>query len=147
MTDLRHSLRALARERLWALSVVCTLALAIGANTAVFGVVDTVLLRPLSIDHPERIVVIWPRERANPTTIGEFSYATYRAWQDESPGFKSLAVIGSTNWSLILREGEPATIPIAACRARFSRHSGRRRRSAGRSSRTTTGREAAVWLS
>jgi putative ABC transport system permease protein len=119
VSDLRHSLRSLARERLFSLSAVCTLALALGANTAVFSVVDTVLLRSLHVDHPEKVVVIWPRERANPMTIGEFSYATYRAWQDESPGFTSLAVIGSANWSLILREGEPATIPIAGVSGSF----------------------------
>jgi putative ABC transport system permease protein len=117
--DLRHSLRGLQQAPTLALAAVCTLALAIGANTAVFSVVDKVLVQPLSIERADRIVVIWPRERANPTTIGEISYATFRTWQEEPPGFQSLAAIGSVNWSLILREGEPATIPVAAVSGSF----------------------------
>jgi putative ABC transport system permease protein len=102
-----------------ALAAVCTLALAIGANTAVFSVVDKVLVQPLPMERADRIVVIWPRERANPTTIGEISYATFRTWQEEAHGFQSLAAIGSVNWSLILREGEPATIPVGAVSGSF----------------------------
>jgi putative ABC transport system permease protein len=112
--DLRHSLRALLREPTLALAAVCTLALAIGANSAVFSVIDKVLVQPLLIERVDRVVVIWPRERANPDTVGEISYATFRAWQEEAQGFQRLAAIGSTNWSLILREGEPETIPVAA---------------------------------
>jgi len=100
-------------------AAVCTLALAIGANAAVFTVVDKVLLHSLPIERAERVVVIWPRERANPTTIGEISYATFRTWREGVPGLENLAAIGSTNWSLILREGEPATIPVAAVSGSF----------------------------
>jgi putative ABC transport system permease protein len=117
--DFRHSLRVLRQAPTLALAAVSTLALAIGANAAVFSVVDKVLVRRLPIERPDRIAVIWPRERANPTTIGEISYATFRAWQDEAQGFQGLAAIGSTNWSLILHEGDPATIPVAAVSGSF----------------------------
>jgi putative ABC transport system permease protein len=88
LDDFRHSLRIFRRERTSALVAVCTLAIAIGANAAVFSIIDKVLLRPLPIDRADRIVVIWPRERANPATIGEISHATFRSWQQEGvPGF------------------------------------------------------------
>jgi len=119
LDDLKHSLRTLRRTPLSSLSAICILAVAIGACTAVFSVVDKVLIRPLPIEEPDRVVVIWPRERDNPTTIGEISNFTFRAWQREVRSFHSLAAIGSTNWSLILREGEPATIPVAAVSGTF----------------------------
>jgi hypothetical protein len=71
------------------------------------------------VERPDRIVVIWSRERAAAGTIGEISYATFRRWQTEARGFQNLAAVGSTTWSLILREGDPATIPIAAVSASF----------------------------
>ena len=117
--DFRHRVRVLRREPTSTVAAVCTLALAIGANAAVFTVVDKVLLHSLPIERAERVVVIWPRERANPTTIGEISYATFRTWREGVPGLENLAAIGSTNWSLILREGEPATIPVAAVSGSF----------------------------
>ncbi len=119
LSDLKHSLRALRRTPMTSLSAVCILAVAIGASAAVFSVVDKVLIRPLPIDEPHRVVVIWPRERDNPATIGEISNFTFRAWQMEVRSFQSLAATGSTNWSLILREGEPATIPVAGVSASF----------------------------
>ena len=113
LNDLRLSVRALRRAPLSSLAAICTLAIAIGASAAVFSVVDKVLIRPLPIEDPDRVVVVWPRERANPTTIGEISNFTFRAWQREVRSFQRLAAMGSTNWSLILREGEAATLPIA----------------------------------
>ena len=119
LNDLRLSVRALRRAPLSSLAAICTLAIAIGASAAVFSVVDKVLIRPLPIGEPDRVVVIWPRERANPTTIGEISNFTFRAWQREVRSFQRLAAMGSTNWSLILREGEAATLPIAVVSGEF----------------------------
>ena len=119
LNDLRLSVRALRRAPLSSLAAICTLAIAIGASAAVFSVVDKVLIRPLPIEDPDRVVVVWPRERANPTTIGEISNFTFRAWQREVRSFQRLAAMGSTNWSLILREGEAATLPIAVVSGEF----------------------------
>ena len=103
-----------------AIAAILSLALAIGANSAVFSVVDKVLLQPLPIETAERVVVIWPRERDDPQTVGEISHATFRSWQGETTSFDRLAVIGSANWTLILQEGDPATLPeIAAVSASF----------------------------
>jgi hypothetical protein len=119
LDELRHSTRALRRSPTLTLAAICTLAIAIGASTAVFSVIDKVLVRPLPIDSPERIAVIWSRERLTSGSIGEFSYVTFRSWQRELRAFESLAAVGSVNWSLILREGEPSTVPVAAVSASF----------------------------
>jgi putative ABC transport system permease protein len=100
-------------------SAICILAVAIGASAAVFTVVDKVLIRSLPFEDPDRVVVICPRERTNPTTIGEISHFTFRNWQQQVTSFQDLAAIGSANWGLILREGEPATIPVAGVSASF----------------------------
>jgi putative ABC transport system permease protein len=119
LNDLKHSLRALRRTPLSSFSAIFILAVAIGASAAVFAVVDKVLIRPLPLEEPHRAVVIWPRETANPTTIGEVSNAIFRRWREEVRSFERLAAMGSANWSLILREGDAATLPIAAVSGDF----------------------------
>jgi len=119
LKDLEHSLRALRLTPLSSLAAICILAVAIGASAAVFTVVDKVLIRPLPINEPQRVFVIWPRETANPTTVGEISNFIFQRWRQEVRSFQRLAAMGSTNWSLILREGEAATLQIAAVSGDF----------------------------
>jgi predicted permease len=119
LTDFRTSIRLLRQAPGLAFTVVITLAVTIGANAAVFSVIDKVLVQASPVDQPDQIVVIWSRERAAAGTIGEISYTTFRRWQTDAHGFQNLAALGSTTWSLILREGDPATIPIAAVSASF----------------------------
>lgn len=117
--DARHSTRLLRRAPLLTMASACTIGVAIGASTAVFSVIDKVLIHPLPVHEPHRVVVMWSRERLNAGSIGEFAYPTFRAWQRDTQAFETLAAMGSVNWSLILREGEPVTLPVAAVSASF----------------------------
>ncbi len=67
--DLRHAVSRLFRDRGFAAITVITLALGIGANTAVFSLVQTVLLRPLPYGDAERVVVVWGPERSEATWL------------------------------------------------------------------------------
>jgi putative ABC transport system permease protein len=59
--DARHALRAMGKQRTWSVAALVTLALGIGANTAVFGLVWAVLLKPLPYHEPDRLVAVWNR--------------------------------------------------------------------------------------
>jgi predicted permease len=89
--DGRHAMRALAKEPGFAVVVILTLALGIGATTAIFSVVDAVLLRPLAYPDPDRLVVINEATRtlaAFPVNAMHFSW-----WEGETQSFEQMGLI------------------------------------------------------
>lgn len=89
--DLRYAWRILRQAPAFTAAAVLTLGLGIGANTAVFSVIDAVLLRPLPYPHPERLVMLWERERGGETM--NTSYANFLDWQSRCRSLGSLAVL------------------------------------------------------
>ena len=112
MQSLRHSLRSLIKQPLFSAIVVLTFALGIGANSAVFSVVNAVLLRPLPFHNPQNLVALGEfdtREKADPgTEINSISYLDYVDWRDQNKVFERVAVY--TNQSVsTLTDGNEAT--------------------------------------
>ncbi|MEO8633675.1 MAG: ABC transporter permease [Gemmatimonadales bacterium] len=96
LQDLRYALRALRRSPGFTVVTVLTLALGIGANTAIFSVVNAVLLRPLPYGAPDRLVMVWERKSGGPTDRNVVSPANYLDWKDRSSSFEGLAAF---TWS------------------------------------------------
>ena len=89
LKDIRYGIRSLAKHPAFTAIALITLALGIGANTAIFSVVNAVLLRPLPFDNPERIVWLWdtaPQLATLPTSLPDFL-----GWRDQNRSFEHLA--------------------------------------------------------
>ena len=101
--DLRYAMRMLRRNPGFAIVAILTLALGIGANTAIFSLVNGVLLRPLPYSDPGRLTVVWEEDdHGRPDNVG---YATYLDWKNQNKSFENLAVYSS--WQPILQVGDP----------------------------------------
>jgi len=94
--DLRFGVRMLSKSPNYTLIAVITLALGIGANTAIFSVVHTVLLRPLPFAEQERLVMLWKRDTTSSSPFVELALAEVRDWQRQSRSFSSIAVMPAT---------------------------------------------------
>jgi len=98
IADLRHAIRMLRRAPLFSVLIVATLALAIGANTAIFSVVDAVLLRSLPYAQPERLVTIY--EGIGSTMTAGFSAPDLMAFRDRVRSYDGLAAFRNAEFEL-----------------------------------------------
>ena len=89
--DLRFGVRTLRRAPAFSVAAVLTIALGIGANATLFGVVSSVMLQPLPFKDPERLVRIWENNLARGWPIFSSSYPNYLDWARELRSFDSLA--------------------------------------------------------
>jgi putative ABC transport system permease protein len=110
--DLRYAVRALLRSPGFTFVAVMTLALGIGANTAVFSVVNTLLLQPLPFDEPDRLVMLWEQNPETGFDQDLVSWGDYFDWQEKS---KSIELFGSVvnnaavSRNFMLRSGDDVT--------------------------------------
>ena len=106
--DLRWGFRMLVKNPIFALVAVVTLALGIGANTAIFSVVDAVLLRSLPYAEPERLVFLWEASAQGETS--GVALPNYHAWRDRSQSFDGLAGFYYGDFNLSSTGGSPEFI-------------------------------------
>ena len=83
--DIRYALRQLLNHRAFSLIAILALALGIGANTAIFSVVNAVLLRPLPYPAPEQLVWLWGTNPLNDIPKETASYPDYADWRQQNP--------------------------------------------------------------
>jgi putative ABC transport system permease protein len=101
--DLRFGLRMLRKSPGFALTVIAVLALGIGANAAVFSVIDAVLLRSLPLRAPERVVMLWEKNPALGGSIGErvpAAYTNFLEWIRQATQFEVIAGFEDANFNL-----------------------------------------------
>lgn len=110
--DLRYGVRMLRKYPGFALTVIVTLTLGIGANTTIFSVVNTVLLEPLPYREPQRLIRLWESNPASGQTEVAVSVPNFQDWQNQLSGFEQLA--GSENATFNLTgSGEPQRVAAA----------------------------------
>src|SRR5712692_1662616 len=90
LQDLRYGSRMLLKRPGLSVIAVVTLALGIGANTAIFSLVNTVLLRPMPIDRPEQLVSINSVSPKGDNNVPTLSYPNYRDYRDRNDVFAGL---------------------------------------------------------
>ena len=105
--DLRHALRQLLKHPGFAAAAVGTIALGLGANTAIFSVVNAVLLRPLTYPQPDQLVIVWERNRAAAQATNVVNPGNYLDWRDRTTSFTDLAAI---TWSSMTFTGDAPEI-------------------------------------
>src|SRR5688500_13453334 len=88
--DLRFGFRMMVRNPVFTLIAVVTLALGIGANTAIFSVVDAVLLRPLPYPQPDRLVFLWSTMHSQGVPTAGSAWPDYQEWRDRNEVFDGL---------------------------------------------------------
>ncbi len=112
LRDLRSAYHVLRRSPGFTLLAVLTLAVGIGANVAMFSVMDAALLRPLPYPEPDRLVLALGTFPGEPSrTVSAHDYYDYR---DQSPAFQSLSAITAWPWvSSVTGGDEPVRVPVA----------------------------------
>jgi putative ABC transport system permease protein len=117
--DLRYALRQLLRAPGFTLVAVLTLALGIGANTAIFSAIDGVMLKPLPYADPGRLVLLYgtyPQTGRTGTSLPD-----YRDWREQGRFFSDLAAFTVTSSNLATGSGEPDRVSRAITTANFFR--------------------------
>jgi hypothetical protein len=90
VSDLRYAVRTLIHAPGFTIVAVLTLALGIGSNTAVFRVVNTLLLQPLPFEEPSRVVMLWQQNPQTRFVQGQVAWADYFDWEEKNTTLESL---------------------------------------------------------
>ncbi len=119
LQDLRHGARLLVRAPGFAAIAIAALAIGIGANTAIFSVVNTLLIQRLPYQDPDRLAVVWehnlPRDRKNNVV----SPGNFIHWREMNQAFEDIAAVGMTFNLTLTGAGEPEEVPFQYVSASF----------------------------
>ena len=97
LSDLRDAWRSLTRDRAFAALAIFLLSITGGATTAVFAVVNAVLMRPMAFGAPGRTVVIWEHDAARSTPVVEVALGEVETWRERADSLETAAVFTSVN--------------------------------------------------
>src|SRR5687768_9488515 len=115
--DVRHAIRTSLRRPAFAMLVVATLSLGIGANTAMFSIVDSVLIEPLPFEKPEELVYLYGSFKGgDEASISPPDFLDYRARQTVFSSFAARTIFGS---AVLSEGGEPERLTESIATANF----------------------------
>ena len=112
--DFRHGLRLLRKYPASSLLALATLAIGIGANAAIFSVVDRVLLRALPYPNPDRIVMVWEKRPRESVMNNVASPADYLDWRKRNTVFDHMAGYAGGGMASLTGDGEPVVVPASS---------------------------------
>jgi putative ABC transport system permease protein len=112
LQDLRYGLRILLKKPGFTAVAVLALALGIGANTAIFSVVNAVLLRPLPFKEPERLVMVWEHNRPRGRTTNVINPGNFLDWRDQNTVFEQMASFYDDQLNLTGDAAHPEEVPV-----------------------------------
>ena len=115
--DVRLATRSLRRSPGFLAVALVTMAVGIGVSTALFSVVDGVLLRPLPYPHPERLVALYTTNALRHTRTGVVSYPEFSQWRTQSRSFEAMAAYHAAG--VVIGGPEPQHAPAARVTAAF----------------------------
>ncbi|HEX7173829.1 MAG TPA: ABC transporter permease [Pyrinomonadaceae bacterium] len=116
LQDIRYGLRGLWRQPAFTLVAVCSLALGIGANTAIFSLVNAVLLKPLPFADSERLVMVWEDASVIGAPRDSVAPANFVDWKTQNQVFDEMAVLSWQSFN-ITGDGEPERVTAYAVTA------------------------------
>ncbi len=99
LSELRHAFRALFKRPAFSIVAIVTLALGIGANTAIFSVIDGVLLRPLPFNQPDRVVIL--SERNSRGGASRVSHPNFVDWRQRSTSFSAMSAYACDSMTVL----------------------------------------------
>ncbi|MEK6301903.1 MAG: ABC transporter permease [Acidobacteriota bacterium] len=114
--DLRYGARMLLKQPGFTLIAVIALALGIGANTAIFSVVNAVLLTPLPFAEPDRLTIVYETNLQRGSTRSPASYPNFADWRDQNHAFERMSSYHLADF-ILTGEGDPALIQGAVVNA------------------------------
>jgi len=118
LQDLRYGVRTLAKNPGFTVVAVLTLALGIGANTAIFSVVDAVLLRPLPYPESARLFTVYQTLPEDPAQNTGVSYPNYLDWTQQNEAFESIAAVRG-NVLALSGQGEPTYVQTGSVTSNY----------------------------
>jgi putative ABC transport system permease protein len=118
LQDVRFGLRMLARNPSVTALATIALALGIGGSTVIFSVVNAVLLRPLPVSDPDRLVWIWANSPSRNLPYAFAAYSTYAEWKANCPSFESMAAYAPNSATLLVGH-EPERVDVLQVNAAF----------------------------
>jgi putative ABC transport system permease protein len=112
-SDLRYGVRLLLKTPVFTIIAIATLAIGIGANTAIFSVVNTLLIQRLPYGEPERLMVVWEHNLPRDRKANVVSPGNYIHWREMNQVFEDIAAVAGVTLNLTLTGvGEPVEVPF-----------------------------------
>ena len=118
LTDIRYAVRMLWKRPGFTVVAVITLALGIGANTAIFSVINAVLLAPLPYEDPERLVAVWERQAITNENQQPVALPNLDDWKEQNRVFEQLAITRNSTFNLT-QDGETERVTGARVSSNF----------------------------